>query len=356
MLAILVPVSRRNVIAAVTAAVVLLAGVAAALVGAGGGEEAAAPTTTSTTAAPTTTTTAAPVLALTGLPVGDPAVAGRPALVVKVDNSGRARDRLAGVNGADVVYVERVEGGATRLAAVFHSTDSDVGPVRSARTTDLALTANLNRPLFAYSGANSGVLDQVRAANLVDLGFDARPGDYQVRGSGVLRFYIDTAAFFAMAPPEAGPPPQLFAYRSEGEEVDAAGAEDSPGVSIAYGGEANTQVRYEVVPEGWARVQDGTAYVDAGGTQVVPANVIVQFSEYRDSGFVDVVGAPSPEAVTVGEGEAWVLTGGKLIRGRWSRPEPGAVTTYTDSAGAPIELTPGRTWIELAPLGSAAPL
>ncbi len=349
------PVSRRNVIGAVTAGVVLLAGLVAALLVSGGGAE--VPPTTTTAEVSTTTTTAPAVFPLTGLPVGDAAnVAARPALVVKVDNSEKARERLAGVNPADVVYVEGVEGGATRLAAVFHSSDSDVGPVRSARTTDVALTANLNRPLFVYSGANQGVLELVRGANLVDLGYDVRPGDYQVRGSGVLRFFIDTAAFFGFAPPDTRPPPALFAYRDQGAGVTAAGAEDTAGVRMGYGGEANTQVSYNAVPEGWARSQDGTPYVDASGAQVVPANVIVQFSEYRDSGFVDVIGSPSPEAVTVGEGEAWVLTGGKLIRGRWSRPDPAAVTTYTDSGGAPIALTPGRTWIELAPLGSAGPL
>ena len=346
--------NRRTVLLIAAAAVVLLGGVAAAVVVSGSRQSAAPAATTTTTEAPEPpATTAAPVFPLTGLPAGDPAVAGRPALVVKVDNSSKARERLAGVGAADVVYVEGVEGGATRLAAVFHSTDSDVGPVRSARTTDIDLTANLNRPLFAYSGANGGVLERVRGANVVDLGFDARPGDYQVRGSGVLRFFIDTAAFFGFAPPDAGPPPPLFAFRDQGEAVVAAGAEDTPGVSIAYGGEANTQVRYEVVPDGWNRVQDESAYIDAGGAQVVPANVIVQFSEYRDSGFVDVIGSPSPEAVTVGEGEAWVFTGGKLVRGRWSRPEPGAVASYTDGAGAPIALAPGRTWIELAPIGSA---
>ncbi|MBW3573585.1 MAG: DUF3048 domain-containing protein [Actinobacteria bacterium] len=346
--------NRRTAILAAVTSVVLLGGLVAAFVFAGG-DQTPAPTT-STTAAPTTTTTAAPVFPLTGLPVGDATVAGRPALVVKVDNSDKARERLAGPGAADVVYVERVEGGATRLAVVFHSSDSDVGPVRSARTTDLDLTANLNRPLFAYSGANLGVLERVRGANLIDLGYDVRPDDYQVRGSGVLRFFIDTAAFFGFAPPDAGPPPPLFTFRKEGEAVSAAGAEDTAGVSIAYGGEANTQVSYDVVEGGWARNQNGSPYVDASGSPIVPANVIVQFSEYRDSGFVDVVGSASPEAVTVGEGEAWVLTGGKLVRGRWSRPDPGSTTAYTDSAGAPISLTPGRTWIELAPFGSAAPL
>lgn len=351
--------NARRIIIAVGVAIVLLGGVVAAVVASSGGGEDVAQGPTTTAAPPTTTTTAAPppTFPLTGLPAVDPAVAERPALVVKIDNGSKARGRQAGLNAADLVYVEMVEGGATRLAAVYHSTDADpVGPVRSARTSDIAITANLNRPLFAYSGANQGVLDMIRSANVVDVGFDVRPGAYQVRGSGVLRFFIATPTFFGFAAPEAGPPTPLLSYREPAAPVTAAGAEDIAGVRLSYGGLTNTQVSYEATPAGWARSQDGTPYVEESGTRVEPANVVVQFTDYRSSGFVDVTGAASPEAVLVGEGEAWVLTGGKLVRGRWSRPDLGAGTSYLDTAGNPIELTPGRTWIELAPPGSAAPL
>ncbi len=351
--------SNRRIAIAAAAIVVLLGGVAAALVVSSGGteEEAAASTTTSTTSTSTTTTTVPPTFALTGLPVADPAVAERPALVVKIDNGSKARGRQAGLNAADLVYVEMVEGGATRLAAIYHSTDADpVGPVRSARTSDVAITANLNRPLFAFSGANQGVLDIIRSAELVDLGYDVRPDAYQVRGSGVLRFFIATPTFFGDAAPEAGPPAPLLNYRSAAAPVTAAGAEDTGGVRLGYGGLTNTQVSYEATPIGWARSQDGTPYVEESGARVEPANVIVQFVDYRSAGFVDVTGAASPEAVLEGEGEAWILTGDKLVRGRWVRPTLEAPTSYLDTAGNPIELTPGRTWIELAPPGSAAAL
>ncbi len=72
--------------------------------------------------------------------------------------------------------------------------------MRSARTSDVAITANLNFPLFANSGGAGGVLDLLRGSNLVDLGFDVQPGAYQVRGSGLLRFYIATPTFFALTP------------------------------------------------------------------------------------------------------------------------------------------------------------
>ncbi len=340
------------------AVVVLLGGVVSALVVSGWGSE-GAPTTdaSTTTTAPTTTTTAPPTFPLTGLPVDDPARAERPALVVKIDNTGKARGRQAGLSAADLVYVELVEGGATRLAAVYHSTDADpVGPVRSARTSDIAITGNLNHPLFAFSGAAGGVLDIIRGANVVDVGFDVQPGVYQVRGSGLLRFYIATSTLFGFAPEGAGPPAPQFTYRPQGAAVAAAGAEDAAGVMLSYGGITNTQVSYEATEAGWARSQDGSPFVEESGARIEPANVVVQFVEYANSGFVDVTGTPSPEANLVGEGEAWVLTGGKLVRGRWSRPDLASATSYTDSAGAPIALTPGRTWVELAPPGSAAPL
>lgn len=291
---------------------------------------------------------------LTGEVLADDARRDRPALVVKVDDTSRALGVQEGIDAADLVYVERVEGGTLRVAAVFHSSDATVGPVRSARTSDLGITGNLNRPLFAYSGANGGVLGQVRAANLVDVGYDVRTSSYAERGSGLLRFSIDTAALYGFTPEGAGPPPQQLNYREPGAPVDNAGATPASGVRITYPGSVGEVVEYRDEGDGWARVQGGVAHVVASGERISPDNVIVQFVGYRSSGFVDVTGAISPEAVLVGEGEAWIFTGGQLVRARWSRPDEGALTSYVDSAGAPVRFTPGTTWVELADPGTAA--
>src|SRR4051812_36750669 len=142
--------------------------------------------TTSTTIATTTTSPPPAVYPLTGLPVTDPAAAARPALVVKIDNAdggggNSARPQL-GLNQADVVYEEMVEGSVTRLAAVFQSTDSDpVGPIRSARSTDVAVFSPLNRPLFAWSGANAGFAQLIRESPLIDVGYDAHSDVYTRR-------------------------------------------------------------------------------------------------------------------------------------------------------------------------------
>jgi hypothetical protein len=255
------------------------------------------------------------------------------------------------------VFEEVVEGGVTRFAAVFQSTDSDpVGPVRSARTTDVSLVANLARPLFAYAGANDGVEGQVNGASLLNVGWDALPGEYYRQGGrrAPHNLFTNTSRLYAGAPPGSGTPPPQFEYRRAGE-APPADAPASGGVGINFGGRVNLQVdwTWDGAAGQWRRLQSGTPHTVEGGGQIGAENVVVQHVQYRDTGFVDVTGYASPEAVLVGSGEVWVLTGGKVVRGQWSRPTPEAVTTLTDAAGRPIRLTPGRTWVELPSPGQA---
>jgi hypothetical protein len=93
--------------------------------------------------------------------------------------------------------------------------------------------------------------------------------------------------------------------------------------------------------------------VDEADVQIAPNNVIVQFTNYIDTGITDVVGTPVPEAQLVGTGRALILTNGNVIEAVWTKTAPEAVATYADSTGKPIKLTPGRTWVELVPDGGA---
>ena len=272
---------------------------------------------------------------------------------MKIDNAPKARPQV-GLNQADVVFEELVEGGITRFAAVFHSQDSDpVGPVRSARSTDIGLASALHRPLFAYSGANAVFEEQVRQAPLVDVGVKAAPDRYYREGSrrAPYNLFSRTSTLFQLAPADAVPPPAFFAYRAPGEPPAGAGMATASRVSLQFA--APVDWDWDAAIGGWWRSQAGRHHADAAGRVVAPANVVVQFVEYRDTGLRDSSGAPVPEAQVVGEGDAWVLTGGHLIPARWSKPSPDAVTRYVDGAGAEVRLAPGRTWVELAPPGSA---
>lgn len=329
----------RRVVAIGAALVVLAA--------CGGGdddkEEAAA--TTSSTAAATTVLTIAPGTApLTGLP-GDPAKLSRPALVVKIDNAPKAHPQ-AGLNQADIVVEEGVEGGITRFATIFHSGDSDpVGPVRSARTSDIAIASPLNRPLFAYSGTNADFEKLLNAAPIVNVGPGRFGGGYHRLGGrpAPYNYFSSTGLLFGRAPAGAtGPPPQ-FVY-GEVAKGDAAN-----GTRIEFRGRVVTIIDWAWDPAGkvWKRSNNGKPHVDTVGQQISATNVVVEFVNYKDTGYRDQSGEPVPEAELLGEGEAWVFTNGQVIKGRWQKPTAEAVTKLVDASGQTIRLVPGRTWVEL---------
>ncbi|MEW6476870.1 MAG: DUF3048 domain-containing protein [Actinomycetota bacterium] len=346
---------RRSALAAVAA--LSLLGAAC-----GGGDKEAEAATTTTQPEPSTTT--GPVVAtnvnpLTGLPL-DPAVPARAALIVKIDNAPKARPQ-AGINQADVVVEEGVEGGVTRFATLFHSHDApSVGPVRSARSTDLLFARQVGRPLFSYSGANAVFADLVRKAPLVDVGVGRLPGHYRREPNrpAPYNLFSETKSLFAAAAGEVTPPPPLFTYRAVGEAPPEAGSEPAPRVQAVWKLNITTTVVYawDEASKTFKRTTDGTPHLDAAGVQVAPENVVFQVVGYRNTGLVDRSGAAVPEAELIGEGDAWVLTGGRLIKGHWSRPSEAQTTVYTFPSGEPIKLTPGRTWVELVPLGNLSAL
>jgi hypothetical protein len=341
--------------ASARAAIVVLALVATAC--GGGGDD---PEPTTTTEKATTTTTAPPVAPLTGLPQPDAAKRTRPALLVKVDNTPKGMAVQEAIDRADLVFVEQTEQGTTRLAAVFHSQDATVGPVRSARSSDIGIAGSLNRPLLAYSGANRIVLGQVRRGPLVDAGVDVaavtRVYTRNQRGStrNLYRFFLPTAEVYGALGAGGGTPPELFAYRTGKDE---AAGERVEGVTVNYGGGVATQVGYQWTGSGWARTQNGRIHVMArGGPRITPANVVVLITPYRSSGQRDVTGAISPQAVLEGSGEAWFLSEGKVVKGRWARAGVAGSFVFTGADGSTPLLTPGQTFIELAPSTRAATL
>jgi hypothetical protein len=271
----------------------------------------------------------------------------RPAIVVKIDNVDDARPQV-GINQADVVFEEEVEGGLTRLAAVFHSHGSDpVGPIRSVRTTDVHLFVNLNKPLFVSSGGNAGTRAELLDSTLVDAGPTDYPDNfYRENRTPPHNYFSHTTDIWKAASDKGGRPPALFTFRTP-DAPRPASAIDAGGVDLTFG---STRVGYSWNGKGWARTQNNRSHVDAAGVQVAPTNLIVQFTQYGRS----PADENSPEAIVSGTGEAWIFSAGYMTRGTWTRKSDTAVTTYTDEKGNPISLLPGNTWVELPRPGGAS--
>ena len=293
---------------------------------------------------------------LTGIGVGGYAT-GHPALVVKIDNVGDARPQT-GINEADVVFEEMVEGGFTRFATIFHSTPANpVGPVRSARSTDINLLSPLNHPLFAYSGANRDFKKLVRESSMIDVGVENYPDKYYRDGKrrAPHNLMSNTSGLDSLAAPNAQAPPPLFDYRPAGSRPSEPGARPVARVqaSWAYEGKTSTNVSYDWNPgaNGWTRIQNGALHVDAAGRPVVPTNVIFQFVTYHDTGYVDSSGAHVPEADVIGSGDGWFLSAGYLAPVHWVKRDKDEVTEFRGDDGKYARLLPGRTWVELVLVG-----
>ena len=314
-----------------------------------------APTTTpATTEAPTTTVAettttipAPPVYPLTGVLMTDPAIAARPALVVKIDNAPRARPQT-GMNAADIVFEEIVNDNFTRFAFVFQSGASDpVGPIRSGRIQDIDLFGAFNRPLFSWSGGNRTVTDAVRASDLIDIGPNRAAVYFRSRDrKAPHNLYSNTTALWTQAAPDAQPPQQQFQYRSEGDAVQCV---PSPGVAASLD---SIDVRWEWdAAQGlYTRTMEGKPHMDAASGQVTTNNVVVLAMEYLPG----ISG--SPDAQTIATGEAFVFTAGNYVHGTWSRADRLAPFTLLADDGTPIELTPGRTFVELPRRDHTIPL
>lgn len=209
---------------------------------------------------------------LTDQPVDVPGIERRGALVVKIDNLDPDARPQSGLTLADVVFEERVEGNITRFAAVFHGSDSDaVGPIRSGRSTDLGITGQLHRPLFAFSGANGSFLDLLRNGPLTDVGADARPGAYYRSPAKVIphNLYSSTQTLYGQAGAVA--PTPLWPFRAP--NTVPAGARPVVGAAFQFGG-GFTNVVYRWDPnEGggaFVREQNGSIHYDADNWPVAP--------------------------------------------------------------------------------------
>jgi hypothetical protein len=303
--------------------------------------------TTTTEAVTTTTVPAKPVYPLTGIDNPDPAIAARPALVVKIDNASGARPQ-SGFNEADLVFEEIVNDSLTRFAMVFQSGDSDpVGPIRSGRIQDVDLFTALDHPLFAWSGGNATVTNEIDNSELVNIGPSHaavyyRAGDRKIPHN----LYSKTADLYTQTPPAAPPAKQQFKYREPGA---AAPGTPSPGVTVKLDS-IDVQWDWNGTDGVYYRTMEGRPHIDRNSGQVSTNNVVVLSMDYLPG----ISG--SPDAQTLGSGEAFVFTGGNYVHGTWTRNDIHDPFALVADDGTPIQLQPGRTFIELPRLDNTLPL
>jgi len=287
---------------------------------------------------------------LTGLESGT--VPAHPALAVKIENSLDARPQT-GLGAADIVWEQVVEGGISRYVAVYHSTlPAEVGPIRSVRPMDPAITAPLHG-LFAASGGQAGYVSAVADAGLQVLTLDGGDdGFYRVDTRyAPHNVYAAPQTFLAQADAAhlADPAAQFqMAVAAEQATAVASGTPASV-LQLTLSGVSRPQWSWSAAESRWLRAEGTAPALEADGAQLGASNVVVLRVDVVATGGVDPAGNAIPETVLVGQGDAVIASGGKTIAATWVKASETDPMVLLGPDGNQLWLAPGRTWVELVP-------
>ena len=285
-----------------------------------------------------------PINFLTGLPGTN-----GPLLAVKIDDTKEAHPQI-GISEADVVYVEQVESGLTRLLAIYSSNyPEDIGPVRSARISDIDLLAQYGRVAFAYSGSQTKMRPVLAAANLNNLSAERNPPSIFSRDE------TRTAPVNMILHPNL-----LIEHATNKLNLDLVKLNLSPwsfgDISKSAAAVAKVKVkfpnsRYEISWNAkgkcWDLAQNGNTEVTTVGKSVCIDNVILQNVVIEPSIYGDKFGGVTPLSKTVGSGTAYLLRDNKYLNINWNRIEPNQFTQWLGKDGKEVNLKAGKTWIFL---------
>lgn len=269
----------------------------------------------------------------------DPITGGRKVdsvvMAVKIDNVAAAHPQV-GIDQADMIVVERVEADLTRLVAIFHTRfPTRVGPVRSARNTDVEFLPMFGKPALVFSGANSKVMRRVQAASV-------RPIERSDRD------------------PSRSAPHNVIVNLAQLRKTPGIGTARPIGFTFGAGGpwksavgEPRFRVRIGIDTFGFSYANghyrtswNGQPYADGDTHHPVLADTVVRLAveSHRDR---HTTSNESTVSDTVGSGRVTIYAHGKEVSGTWSRQRVSGPMHLRDAHGRDIPLAPGRTWILL---------
>lgn len=295
----------------------------------------------------------------------------RQVVAVKIENTRAARPQ-SGLEAADIVFEELVEGGVTRYNAIFHSQQpEEIGPVRSVRPMDPAIAAPFGAWLV-YSGGVPQFEQRVRDEGLRGFNEDQAMGaSYRVRWRRMPHnLYLSIPALLGKFGGDAagagggdsasnkdvgadagvGDLEKIFEFAKSGETPSAVSTGvDAKQLVVNF---PAAHARFDWNGSKWQRVDEGVAAAARSGVPLQADNVVVVRTTTVATNARDSAGFPVPETVMEGGGQAYVATGGKIMDAKWSKDSVGSPLVLTDVSGAPIVLAPGQTWVELLAAGT----
>jgi hypothetical protein len=305
---------------------------------------------TSTTVAPAP----APNCPLTGAPAPGGVVPARPALGIKIGNYPGDRPST-GLNQADIVFEEPVEGAITRLLAVFQCQGAAlVGDLRSAREPDVGILSQLSDPLFVHAGGINPVIALLADSPLIDENlYQGSNGSAIIQQPGRVAPYstfVNTASLWAFDPSDTKAPAPIFQYSTALPAGSVAGSGTS--VHIPFSSSSDVTWQWSGSVGKYLRSYSGQPDILLDKSQTAATNVVILSVQTATGSWVEnSEGGHEVDVTATGSGPLVVMRNGVAITGTWSRTSLTTPASLTSANGTPIALQPGNTWEELVPDG-----
>ena len=263
-----------------------------------------------------------------------------------------------GTSQADVIYEVTVEGGATRCLALFTNL-SEVGPigsVRSARTYFISISRAYNAA-FVHSGGSVFAKDDFSATGMDHI--DADPSAFyrdsarRSAGYAVEHTHFTTgekilavleSKFDMTAPADAN-------YGFNFVDEQDLGGESAKTVTVNFGknsGSKTTKFVYDELAGDYAAYQHGSEYQDGNFNEQLHFENVLVLEAVRTG----IAGAPNVRHTLVGENSGYYINGGKIVPIKWTRSAEDKPFSYTLEDGTPLTMIPGKTYVNIVPVGS----
>jgi len=263
---------------------------------------------------------------------------------VKFDDTSAAHPQ-DGVESADIVYITEVEAGFTRLMGIYSSNYPEVlGPIRSARISDLSILSEYGKVGFLYSGAQSKLRPVISAANLVNLSAERNPPS----------IYFNEPS--RRSPYSMMVRPNLLLEKAGDVELakepgwqHGARAEDAKKIISAEIEWANAsyEAAWSVEEKRFLLKHNGKANIASSGIQLGSPMMVIQMVKISPSEYGDKFGGVTPKSEVIGSGHGYLLRNQRVVKVLWNRASLSEPTTWSLEDGSPAYFARGQLWFFL---------
>lgn len=262
-----------------------------------------------------------------------------------IENSDEARPQ-SGLSQAGVIFEALAEGGITRFLALYEEGQpSSIGPIRSARPYFIDWLLPFDAA-YAHVGGSPTALTEIQTLGVKDMNefyygntftrISSREAPHNV--------YTSMSSLLALETSKGWTTSKFTGFPRKADSPSKTPTATSIQFNIA-GSDMKVNYQYNSKNNNYLRSEGGAPMIDANTNQQLSPKVVIAMVVPWTDGPLDSSGAYYTDYSDIGSGEAYVFQDGTVTTGTWSKPSQSSQIQFLSSAGNPIPLNAGQTWI-----------